>query len=138
MGRCDGLIREGVLRARRGIAPRAAASMLATMGDRERSTMFGLWKQEPLADLKDYLDEAKGQPLPERKALWWSLVAEQGIGIADELGDRLDVEERVVSRWIREWIQSRQAAGATPGAMAVETASLADLTPYEKARLQVG
>ncbi len=101
--------------------------------------MFGLWKQEPLADLKDYLEEAKAQPLPERKALWWSLVAEQGIGIADELGDRLGVEEPVISRWIRDWIQSRQRAEATcaPDAITVEAASFKDLTPSEKAHLQL-
>lgn len=100
--------------------------------------MFGFWKQEPLADLKDYLDEAKAQPLRARKALWWSLVAEQGIGIADELGERLGVEETVLSRWIRDWIQSRQRAESMPGAIAVEAASVADLTPSEKARLQLG
>lgn len=65
-------------------------------------------RREPLAELADYLDEAKNKSLAERKELWWALVAREGVDKAIEIGDGLAVEETVVSGWIRDWIKSRQ------------------------------
>ncbi len=105
---------------------------------------FRFTERGSLLDLADYLEEAKIKPLAERKTLWWSLIAKEGVQMAVEIGESLNVEESIISEWIRDWIKTRQRplgegipASHPMNSVAVNEVSLAELSSGEKNRLRI-
>jgi hypothetical protein len=64
-------------------------------------------KDDPLADYAVYLREIQAKPIEHRKPLWTAMVAREGLLIAEYIGARLEIDEMMVSQWIRELIAAR-------------------------------
>lgn len=54
-----------------------------------------------------YIKEALTKPVEYRKEIWTAIVARQGLQIAEYLGSRLNIDDLIVSAWIKDCIAAK-------------------------------
>lgn len=59
----------------------------------------------PLSAYTRFLRKTETKSLAQRKNLWMLLVSREGLGVAEDAGARLNIDEDTLSTWIEEWLR---------------------------------